>query len=316
MILSSLRSACYQRLGWGASPASDVTTRVDQFINDAIKEVLGDPTMQKLRRIKDLSFSTVANQSLCALPQAATDIHAILDANNRHRLDEVSMDWIDARDPGRTFSSSTPLAYAIVGYQQSVVRQPSASGQLQVDSTAVGDTGTAYVEVITSQGYLRTASVTMTGTTAVNIGPSDTVKVVNFYLQNVAVGEVFLTDGAGNELARIGIGKYRQKATVLEIYPKPSTAVSLVADVDISVTDLSNPTDETCIPEEHQEVIIEGVRMREYEKREKFDLAGACERKFNRKLGKLKLYVATKTALDDQSRPGFSQLGPYYPAGS
>lgn len=317
MILSSIEAACYQRLGWGASPVADIKTRIDQFINDTLVEVVGDNRCSKLRRMV-LPMSTVANSQYAVTPQAATRIHSLIDPTNRRNLDEVPVGWIDARDPGRTFTSAAPLAYAIRGYSSPVVAQPSASGQLTILSTSAADVApTVYVEVITAAGYIRTpATVTLTGVTPANIGPLDTLKVTDFYLSGVCVGEVLLKDGAGNEIGRIGIGQTRARSTLVEIYPKPSAVVSLYADVDIALTLIANATDETGIPEEYREVIIHGVRQREYEKREKLDLAGNCERQKNKVKNRLILHCATLTALDNSSRPGFSQLGPYYQTGS
>lgn len=317
MILSSLQAACYQRLGWGSSPVADNVTRVTQFINDTVKEVLSNHAVQKLRRM-DLPLVTVDAVPTAALPQAATKIHGIRDAENRRELDEVTVGWIDARDPGRTFSSSTPLAYAVVGYSRPVVAQPENAGQLTVKSTSASDiVPQVAVEVITDEGYIRTSSLTtLTGMSAVNIGPTDTLKVTDFYLTAACVGEVYLLDSDGNELGRIGIGATRAKSTVVEIYPTPDGVVSLIADVDIAITPLVNATDECPIPEEFQEVIIEGVRRREYEKREKFDLAAAIGARFNKQLGRLILYTASLPSRDRGENVGYSQLGPYYPQGS
>lgn len=316
MILSEIRAACYQRLGWDASPEQDITTRVDQFINDTIKEVLSDRQCAKLRRLKDVSFSTVASLP-CALPQAATRIHSIIDRTNRRLLDEVPDGWIEARDPSRAFTTTAPVAYAITGYSQPVVRQPAASGQMTVRSTSASDTTqTAYIEVMTEDGYIRTASVTLTGTVAANLGPADTLKVLNFSLSAVGVGEVYLSDASANELSRIGVGKLRARSTVIELYPTPASAFMLYADITVQVTPLTVATDDCVIPEEFQEVIVHGVRLREYQKREKFDLAAGCRADFRKVLAKLQMHCVTLTALDDTSRPGYSQLGPMYPSGS
>jgi hypothetical protein len=316
MIMSALESACYQRLGWGSTPASAVTTRVDLFINQAIREILSEPSVQRLRR-RDIAFSTIANASLCVLPQAATAVHTITDPTNRRELDEVTRAWMDARDPARSFSSATPLAYWVMGYASPITRDPSASGQLTVQSSSAADiTQTAYLEVVTAAGYLRSLSVALTGATPVNIGPADSLYVKDIHLSAACVGEVTLVDAALNELTRIGIGKLRARYTVLEIWPKPSAVVSLNADVDLALTDLTFASDECILEEDYTELIIDGVRRREYEKREKLDLAGAAGKSFTRRMAKLKQKMAAKSALSDADRPGYSQLGPYYPNNS
>lgn len=318
MNLYDLQQDCYQRLGWGPNPSLDIRERMRNFLNSTVKEILGKPTCAKLRR-KEIAFTTVNNSPYAALPQAATTIHSIVDRTNRRQLNEVSTAWIRQRDPGRAFSSSTPIAYAIRGYNEPVSAEPASASQLSMVSSNAGDTTVrAFLEVVTGSGYVRRyGPIQLTGTTPVNIGPADSYEVKNFVLDSAALGEVTLKDGSGNTLTTIGIGALRAHYTLLEMYYMTTPAVTLYADVDLAVTDMLYPTDECIIPDEYCEALIHGVRKREFQKREKFDLAAGCMNDFNLVVRTIEHHLAVKSTLDANStRPAFSQLGPYFANGS
>ena len=315
MILTDILADAYRRLGFGTSPGAEVVTRLTAFANQEIKEILADPILSKLRR-KTISFATITDIATAVLPQAAVRIYSIVDRTNQRVLDDVDQSWIREQDPGRSFSSGTPEAFALIDYASPIARQPSDSSQLLVKSSDADTTQTAYIEVIDSDGYIRQASVTLTGATAVNLGPSDSVTVLDFYLSAVPVGEVTLHEdtGAGTELAKIGIDKTRARYTMLEIYPTPSSAVTLHADVDIFITNLVNGTDESVIPDEYCEVIVHGIRKREYQKREKEDLARAANADRQPWIRLLHHHAHRKGTSGQSGRR--SQLGGYYPAGT
>lgn len=316
MTLTAALADAYRRLGFGTSPGSEVTTRLTAFANDAHKEILNDPVFSRLKRFT-VPFATYASVSSAPLPRAATKAFSVVDRSNDYKLEEVSLDWIREQDPGQDFTTGTPQCWAVKNYSSPIARQPSNSSQLLVDSTAAGDTGTAYIEYIDSNGDVVQASVTMTGTTAVNLGGSDVVAVIDFYLSAAAAGQVTLVEDSegGTELARIGVGDTRARYTLLEIFPTPSSALTLYADVEIFVTDLVNGTDEFLVPDDFREAIVHGIRRREFEKQDKDKEENRAERARLRALSPLKFkvhqYVTNRTA-----GHGWSQLGPYYPAGS
>lgn len=318
MNLTTILARSYQRLGFGASPGSEVTTRLTGFVNDEVKEVLSDPILSKLRR-RTIPVVTVADVATCTLPQAAVRIYSLVDRTNQRPLDEVDQEWIREQDASRIMTSATPEAFAVIGYTQPIARQPSDSSQLLVKSSAAGDTTqTAYIEVMNSDGYIQLASVVLTGVTAVNLGPADSVSILDFYLSAVPAGEVTLHEdtGAGTELAKIGIAKTRARYAALEIFPTPSAAITLYADADLEIQDLVNGTDEPFIPDEFCEVLIHGVRKREYQKREKIDLIKEANSDRSVWLGRLHFHMHRKIASTGGGSERRSQLGPYYPAGS
>lgn len=319
MNLTAILADSYRRLGFGTSPDSEVTTRLTEFANQTIKEILSDPILQKARN-RTLAFSTIASVSTVALPQAIADIERIVDRVNQFPLIEVDQAWMRSNDPGKLVTSTNPQNWAAINYQSAIARQPADASQILVKSTAAGDTTqTAYIEVVDSNGSLIQASVVLTGTTAVNIGPSDTVDIIDFYLSAAAVGAVTLNEdtGLGTQLTRLPIGATRSRYVVVELFPQPSSVMTLYADCEMNITNLVNGTDEPLIEDEFCEAIIHGVRRREYQKREKADMATAAWKDAMPILARMKHKQHKRTGRSNDSAPNrWSQLGPYYPAGS
>lgn len=319
MTFATILTTCYSRLGHPPSPEAGIVTRFKEFVNSVHKEVLADPILTKLRR-KTVTVSTVANQSTAAFPQAATNIYTIVDRANQFELDEVDQAWIRRQDPGVTSVAANPMNYAVIGFEEPVARQPSASSQIYVKSSSASDTTqTAYIEVINSDGYIQVATAALNGTTGVALGPSDTVTILDFYLSAVAVGEVTLNEasGAGTELSKAGIGLTNPRYTVVELFPQPSAVLTLYADVDVFISDLVNPNDEPLVPDEFCEILVHGVRKREFNKREKVDLATAAWKDAAPLIARLQFKQHAKSGHSNQERePRWSQLGPYYPPGS
>lgn len=316
MILSSIQTGTYDKLGLETSPGTVIVARILRNLNLAYREIMSDPVF-KLLRNRTLAVTTVANSPNCVLPQVATEIYKLVNRTNQKELDEMDLNWIRTQDPGQSQSTTTPSVYAVVGHQLPFARRVSASAQLYVDSTAAGDTQTAYVEVVTAQGYVRQASVTVNGVTEAAIGPADTLEVIDFYLSSAAVGEVTLLQGSGGtELSRIGIGRTRAKYTMLEIFPYTSEALTLYADCQLEITDLANATDEPFVPDDYCEAIMWGAVKREAYKREK----GLTDPELERVkiINRYKHSIAKKrgNASLDRRDAAFSQLGPWYPAGS
>lgn len=318
MTLTFLLSECYQRLGFGTAPTSDVVTRITSFVNSAVREILADPICQKLRN-ETIPIATIANSSELALQQAIVDIYRIVDRGNQFELVETDQAWIRSQDPGRLVSGTTPTNYAVIGYNKATAKQPAASAQIYVQSSSGADTTqTAYIEVMTAQGYTRQMSVGLNGLTPVAIGPATTLNILDFYLSAVPAGEVTITEGSGGtELARIGIAKTRAKYVLIEFFPQTSAIVTLYADIRWAVTDMVNGTDEPLVPDDYYEAIVHKVRKREYSKREKTALATEAERDSLPHMNKLKHYMHARRGASNQGRPPrWSQLGPYYPPGS
>lgn len=319
MRLSEIQADVYRKLAFGSSPASEVVTRVLANINETHRQIHADPVCSRLRRLT-LPFTTIATERYAALPQAAERLYSVRDELNDRTLSKVDTAYLDALDPSRTMTGSAPDAYAIVNLSSPISRQPSDASQLVVDSTSASDTGVAHLRAIQESGIPRATQATMTGTTAVNIGPTDVIRVTDFFLAADAVGVVTLIEDsdAGNVLATIGIGKSRARYSLLEIYPKPSSAYTLYADVDVLVMNMTEPNDEPVLPEIFHPMLSLGARMKEWEKREKSVPKNLLDDWSVWKKA-LHMHIHQQVAMSitpDEMRGMRSQLGPYYPAGS
>jgi hypothetical protein len=319
MLFSEIKADVYRKMGWPSSPDSTTVTRVEANINETHREILSDPICSRLRRVVDVSFSTVANSPYAVLPIGATRIYGIRDQTNQQDLDIMPIRTMNEMDPGRNYTSATPEGYDVLNYSSPVSRQPSDSSQLLVDSTAAGDTNTAYLESLQNGGYPRSSSAVMTGITAVNIGPSDVIRVLDFYLSAVAVGVVTLTEDTegGTVLSQINIGQTRSRYCLIRIYPTPASVFTLYADCDIRIPTMANANAEPILPDDFHSMLSIGARRKEWEKREK-GIPKSLEMEWAQWLGKLHLEMhrgaGSKAGGDGYRR--WSQLGAYFPPGS
>lgn len=309
----------YRRLGFSASPATDVQTRFKAFANEAHRSILSDPDLTRLRD-GSTTFASVADQFEYGLTPAAIRIASITERTNDRELVEMALSELRSLDPALT-ATGDPYAYIRLGLS-GVALQPSAAAELFVKSTAAGDTTqTAYVEGFTTGGYPRSASVTLTGATAVTLSASITTweRVTKFYLSAVGAGVVTLhqDSGAGTELARLGIGQTLARYLGIQLYPTPSQAITYYVDGQVAVTDLVNDTDEPLLPEDFHDLIGLGIRVKEYEKTDDKRIMLARQ-EYNARRNALRYWVISSgdAARQRGGRHGFSTLGGWYPRGT
>jgi len=260
MTLTEILASLYRRLDYASSPASDVTTRLKELVNQTQRQMLSHPALPSLRD-DTITFASVAGQTRYGLPPAIAQIQAITDRTTSLRLRLIPPDELRNIDPG-LLDSATPVGYTPWG-QQAVAVQPSAACEVFVKSTSASDTGTAYIEGIRTGGYPVTRSVTMTGATAVSLGSAftDIVEVTKFYLSTAAVGTVTLhaDSGVGDELARIAIGQAFSRYQSIQLWPTPQAALTYWVDYMRVVPDLINGTDEPLLPNDFHWLLVEGT---------------------------------------------------------
>jgi hypothetical protein len=310
----------YRRLGFTASPASDVITRFKAFANETHRSILSDPDLTRLRD-GNTTFASVADREEYGLTPAAIRISSITERTNQRRLVEMSLDELRALDPALT-ASGDPEAYIRLGLT-AVALQPSAACELFLKSTAAGDTQVAYVEGFTTGGFPRADSVTLTGVTAVSLDASITTwaRVTKVYLASNAAGVVTLHEasGSGTELARIGIGQKSSRYQGLQLYPTPSQAITYYVDGQFAITDMVNDTDVPLLPDDFHDLIGLGIRVHEYEKTDDLKRLQIARQEYNSRRHALRYWVISSS---DSARAsygrglGFSTLGGWYPRGT
>lgn len=247
---------------------SATATRFQERLNERHRELLRQPGMESLRW-GNLTVASVASQAGYAFPmQGVARINRLYDTSNRIKLTYKDLAWLRSVDPNP--STGQPEYWVPTGNVQ-VHTQPSDASEIFVKSTSASDTSqTAYVEGIITGGYRRTASVTLTGTTAVTLSSTITncILIDKFYLSAVGAGIVTLHEdsGAGTELSRIAIGDTHGSFFSFLLYPTPSAVVTYNADITRTIPTLSNDNDEFWIHEDFHDILLDGAELSEMRK--------------------------------------------------
>lgn len=322
MTFAELLTALYDDLGFQTTPAAAVTTRLKRYINQGLRDVLRQPVLQRLADSDTaMTFASVASQTRYVLPESVSRIHSMTERTNDLALGALSLSVYRHIDPDPATSTGTPSHFVPIG-SVAVAVQPSDASSIFVKSTSAADTTqTAFIEGLITGGYRRTASVTLTGTTAVNLTSaiSTFIEIEDFYLSAAPAGTVTLHEdsGLGTELARITIGALRPRYYGFYLWPTPAAVVTYYVDYRRELLELVNNTDEPPIPPDFHDILVHYALMREYEKKEdgRFQIARG---QYLDGLSKLKYWTQTGAeelpVLGRGARMGRSRLGAYYPA--
>jgi hypothetical protein len=317
MTFAEILTDIYSRTNKPSSPEAETVARIKRFVNQRHRTLLTTPGIDQFRDSTS-TFASVAGTARVALPQALTKINSMFETTNNRRLFEKDLDWLRTVDPQQT--SGTPMFYVPLGYQYVSV-QPSNASAIYVKSSSASDTGTAYIEGIRTGGILGSSSVTMTGTTAAQIGSfSDWTEITKFYVSTSAAGSITLHEdsGSGTELAQITIGRVRPYYFVVVLWPTPSAVITYYYDFTREILDLVNSTDEPYLPTDYHDLLSIGGRMDEYEKMDDSRYATA-KREYKEKYDSLQFFIHGRASerlipRSASGRVGLSDLGGFYPA--
>lgn len=301
MTLTEILTQIYDRFGIRATVPTEVSRRITGFVNETHNEILGQKGFQRLRR-RTLSFSTVAGSSFAVLPQCVDKLYGIADRTNRIPLQELDPQDIWWGDPALASTGANPVGYALMDEHFPTAKEPSDASELFVKSSSASDTTqTAYIEGITSDGNLRTASAALNGTTAVSFGVTITtwISITKFYLSAAGAGvvSVYEDSGAGTLLGSIGITRTAAKYSRIQFWPPTSSAMMLYADVDIAMLDLINGTDEPFLPYKFHWLLVAGGMKKEYEKREKLSAMTAQEQRMAKGVARCRTFINKKQGI-------------------
>lgn len=329
MNLGQIESMLYDQFGFRSAPPAEVTTRIRRMINEANHAILGTRGLSRLRR-SVVPLASVANGATSVLPTAASNLYTITDRVNNWVLDALTMEDIRAGNPGLLYTSSYPVGYAIMSLAAASALDPSAAAQIWAKSDDAGDgaTKTVRIEGLVTGGYFQTASVALNGLTAVQLGSLATwLEITKFYIAPssgvtvpTATGNITLMQdsGTGTELARIAPGRTYSRYSKIHWHYVPTQANTYYADIDRHIEDMSSVADESFIPEEYHYLLRVRAAMSEYQRRGKMADYGAEKSEFREGLDRLKAYARRMGGVGRSKNPRdrFSQLGPWYPAGS
>jgi hypothetical protein len=303
-----------------SSPPTAFVSLSNDLFNEAHRTILRKPGMASLRYALVTFPSVASTQQYCLPTQGVARINRIWETTNDIKLQYRTMDWLRTQDPDPI--TGTPCYWIPTGFSE-VHTQPSDASSVFVDSTAAGDTGTAYVEGITTGGYYQSKSVTMTGTTAVNISTAvtDWVQITKFYLSTAAVGTVTLHEDAsgGTELSKIAIGDVRAQFLRFLLYPTPAAAVTYSCDITRAIPDMSNTTDEPLLPEDFHNLLVDMAELRLTKKADDPSRYAMLTREVADATRDLVTWVGNHPDYSPQwvqDEPERSALGAWYPDGS
>jgi hypothetical protein len=319
---SAILAAVYEECNYASSPAAPVVTRIKRTVNEGVRAMLSEPGLERLADSDaPYTFASVASQARYVLPEAVARLKHVTERTNDHALILKDLAWYRHVDPDPSTNTGTPSHVIPIG-RTAVAVQPSDASEIFVDSTSASDVGTAYLEGIITGGYVRTLSVSMTGTTAVSFSATvnSFIEITDFYLSTAAVGTVTLHEDAsgGTELARITIGAKRPRYYAFYLWPTPSAVVTYYADYRREITDLVNDTDEPPIATDAHPALVAYAVAREKEKTGDAEGVAMAQNRYARFLSKLKYQTQTLSdeipVLGRGTLTGRSRLGGMYPA--
>lgn len=324
MTFTSILAAVYEDCNYASTPATEVQTRLKRYVNEGYRSILAEPGMSRLlESATPYTFASVADQALYALPGAHAQIRTVTDRVNDRLLTAMSPQQYRQTAPDPTTSTGHPVAWVPIGYV-AVPVQPSDASELFAKSTSASDTQTLYIEGVITGGYTKTASVTLTGVTAVSLSASITtwIEVTKLYVSTAAVGTITLHEdsGAGTELGRIEIGATNTNYTGFYLWPTPSSSVTYTVDTRHELADLVNGTDEPVLPTDFHPMLAKYATFREWEHKDDTRVTVAFQQ-YLRWMARLKYWLhstgdTVDVASSRQTTPAVNRVGPWYPAGA
>jgi hypothetical protein len=246
---------------------ADVLARIRRYINEGHSTLLRRPDFANLRN-GTMTFTSVIDLAEYGFLQVMDRVDEVTQVSNDIKLRPRTLDWLRSIDPGQR-QSGTPTDYVDMGWQP-VYRHPASTG-LWIASSAAGDTTqTVRIRAVRANGDEQpNVNTALNGTTRVAVGSpalTDYRWVLAFTLSAAAAGVVSLYDAAvaGNELARIPIGKQSNRWKIGRLWPTPSAALDYVVDGQMAIYTMVNDDDVPMLPEPYHEMLETYARMRWY----------------------------------------------------
>ena len=294
---------------------STINSRVLRFLNEEYHSLMGRKGLEKLRRAV-LTFSSIANVDMVALPYACSRVITVLDRTNMYPLTEMSLADIRAKDPGSINVTTFPQQYVVYNLSSPVVRDPTAPAELFVKSTSASDLGTrAFLQGIVG-GYPYSRDVQLNGTTAVSFDATITTwsAVKKFYVSTDTFGDIVLTmtSGAGTVLSFIPSGRRFARYSRLLLWGIPSSSLTYYADVELTIDDLLSQHDEPLLPEDFHPLLSALVETREWMKRKDTAMIQIAKARAIDLRRDLHMHLQKPSGIANPVDQRFSQLGPYF----
>jgi hypothetical protein len=320
MTFRELQDLTLRELGFNpGSVAEEPRTRIKDRLNSWQRRMATEPGLSRyLRDSYAMTMTTVAGRSRYGVPLSVERIIAIRDLANETLLECVALDDLRRVDPGME-SSGNPTHWALLG-QYPVHTQPSDASTLALKSTSASDTAiVANVEYLNSSGIQLTDSVTLTGTTAVAVG-TNVVEILTVRLSAAPVGSVTIYEDtdAGTVLGYIYFNRLGSRSWHVQLYPIPTSALTLTLDAVRRLTDMIYDYDEPILPRDFHDVLSLAVQSDEWRRKGDLEQAQVVRAEYEARKRDLIAWTWNLPAYlpGGASEAGGSRLGPWFPRGT
>jgi hypothetical protein len=101
MTLNDIELTTYRRTGYADTPATEVVTRIRQWINIWHQRLLARPGVELLRDVTTATFPSAAGQQLYLLPASVRRVQKIFETTTPTALRMASLYWVREQDPGQ-----------------------------------------------------------------------------------------------------------------------------------------------------------------------------------------------------------------------
>ncbi len=296
MTYSQMLLDLYRRLNYGTTPASEVTTRLSTFLNETLQDVISEPGIGQWVTLNQppVTFASVSGTAVYALANSIQRIDAITERTNYIKLEMRPLEWYRSQSPNPTVFTGTPSVWVPLGFAAVSTQPSAATGLWAVSSSGSDTTQTVRCETVRTGGVTFSGSLSLNGTTRVQLGTAtDHEQVTKFYLTAACVGTISLYDAAaaGNLLGTIAIGQTFARYQAIALWPTPTAAITYYVDGEHDLSDMINGTDEPPFPSRFHRMLIDGALFREWEKKDRADLAKHAHERYERALAQLRYFT-------------------------
>lgn len=114
MALQDIRLSLCRKLGYADSPSAEVAARLDSFVNEIHRRLLGMPGLGYLRQ-SSTTFVTVAGTSKYTMVAGVARIMGIRDTSNDLALRNMSWEWYQENVPDPSSTTGNPTVWVPAG---------------------------------------------------------------------------------------------------------------------------------------------------------------------------------------------------------
>jgi len=318
MNMNDLEDAVLEHFNYDTEAADSAPRRrIRRAINSWHHRILTTPGLQGLRD-GTLTFASVASTAKYTFPNAVAKVHRVYELTNDLTLTGRGMDWYRNIEPDP--NTGIPSVFAPGGYAATATAVSAT--ELGVKSSSASDTtGQVKLEYVRSDGTRGTSSVTLNGTTLVDLGITGTaVEVTKFYLTAKKLGAVTLYGNLGTVVhAVIPIGRTYSRYYTLYLWPTPSSVLTYYLDYQREIEEMENGTDEPLLPLDYHYLLELGAKISEYEKREdarRVIAEGHYLEGLRKLVSSVNFPAGAVYVPGEIAALGASRLGPWYPRGT